>query len=54
MNRREIADLIISRLQPEIETLQVSFRSSGAIKYFALDNLLPDELALRIDRKSVV
>lgn len=48
MNRREIADLIISRLQPEIDALRASFRSSGAINYFVLDNLLPDELALRI------
>lgn len=50
MNRQQIADLIVARLESELGALQAAFNASGTIKYFSLDNLLPAELAMQIRR----
>lgn len=48
MKRLQIADIILKRLLIEIDFLQETYASNGPIKYFALDNLLPDDIAMRI------
>ena len=48
MNRRSIADLIINRLEPDADVLRQSLSYSGTIGHFTVDNLLPQDLALRI------
>lgn len=49
MNRTEIADLIVDRLATERQHLKAQFqKTQGKVGYFTVDNLLPEELALKI------
>ena len=50
MNRTAIADLILYRLVSEKEKLKKDFQNSDSgISYFFLDDLLPTEIALKIN-----
>jgi Rps23 Pro-64 3,4-dihydroxylase Tpa1-like proline 4-hydroxylase len=48
MNRTTIADLILRRLDARATELQQQWQSSGAVNFFFIDDLLPDDLANRI------
>src|ERR1700691_3417518 len=49
MNRREIADLIVARLQPQKAALIAMYAGSRPrIGHFYIDDLLPPELATRL------
>lgn len=48
MHRTEIADFIAARLEPQVEALRRAWLSSGPIRYFAIDDLLPEDLARRL------
>lgn len=47
-SRKELADLIIKRLQEEKETFQKEFQNASRINSCVIDNLLPEEIALEI------
>ncbi len=50
MNRKEISDLILSRISEEsVNKLQKNYLSSSSINYLVIDNLLPTKLALEIN-----
>ncbi len=46
--RRELAEHILARLTPVEESLRDEFHASGQVSSFAVDSLLPEEIALRI------
>jgi Rps23 Pro-64 3,4-dihydroxylase Tpa1-like proline 4-hydroxylase len=48
MNRTQMADVIVARLRAEVEPLRKAWRDSGRVQYFAIDNLLPEEVASTI------
>ncbi len=48
MNRTKIADIVVARLERDRVTLQKNFATSGPIGHFAIDDVLPPDLALRI------
>lgn len=48
MDRREIADLILTRMAPNREALKKEFRQSGRIRSCYVDDLLPERLARHI------
>jgi Rps23 Pro-64 3,4-dihydroxylase Tpa1-like proline 4-hydroxylase len=51
MNRIELATLIFEKLASEKESLKAAFRNSDSgIRYFFVDDLLPEEIALKIHR----
>jgi Rps23 Pro-64 3,4-dihydroxylase Tpa1-like proline 4-hydroxylase len=46
MNRKTIADLILSKIQDELSAIEEQFNNSkNKIGYFFIDNLLPEDLA---------
>jgi Rps23 Pro-64 3,4-dihydroxylase Tpa1-like proline 4-hydroxylase len=51
MDRRQIADLIVARLEPEVERYAKAFHQGGAIPACAIENLLPDDLVEEIQAK---
>ncbi|MBO9518962.1 MAG: 2OG-Fe(II) oxygenase [Porphyrobacter sp.] len=52
MNRTELADLIVARIEAERPDLERQFaESAGAIGHFVIDDLLPVDLADRIFRQ---
>lgn len=48
MNIKEISDLINRKLLDDARNLNIEFKKTGSLAYCVIDNLLPDELALRI------
>lgn len=48
MNRTQMADIIVSRLQHELPSLKEAWSRSSPINCFTVDNLLPPEIASRI------
>ncbi len=48
LNRRDIADLIITRIEPLVPQLKAAYQQSGPIGYFAVDDLLPAPIAQEI------
>lgn len=50
MNRTQVADLIVVRMEPRKEALRDQWQHSGAINHCFIDDLLPEELALQIRR----
>jgi len=48
MQRTEIADFVVARLEPEVEALRRAWLASGRIRHFAIDDVLPEEIAHRI------
>lgn len=52
MDRRKIADLILSRISEEpIKELQKKYLDSSKINYLVIDNLLPNDIASEINYK---
>ena len=50
MNRKEIASLIIKKIEEiSIEQLQNKYRDSSKINHIVIDDLLPSEIALKLD-----
>ncbi len=51
MNRTEIAQQILKRLESEADSIKQNYRSTEAsIAHFTVDDLLPEELAMKIYR----
>ncbi|AJP74799.1 2OG-Fe(II) oxygenase [Sphingomonas hengshuiensis] len=51
-NRRNIADIIVSRLEAEKDRMKAQYAESrDRIGYFYIDDLLPEEMALAIHRQ---
>ena len=49
MNRNEIADILVKRLEPEIDRLKADYeRTKDQIGYFFVDDLLPEDVARQI------
>lgn len=48
MNRTQMADIIVSRLQDELPSLKEAWGNTSPINCFTVDNLLPPEIASRI------
>lgn len=48
MNRKEIANYIVARLNASLETLTQQWTASGVISHCFVDDLLPNELAMKI------
>lgn len=49
MNRIELADFIVEKLERQLDELSAAFgKSASKIGYFAIDDLLPDEVARNI------
>lgn len=48
MNRKQMADMIVARLQSDFETLRQAYCRSGKVKHFTVDDLLPEDLAHQI------
>ena len=48
MNRKELADEILRRMQTDEESLTQKWRESGPIHHFILDDVLPPEIGKRI------
>jgi Rps23 Pro-64 3,4-dihydroxylase Tpa1-like proline 4-hydroxylase len=48
MNRIQMADIIVARLEAEQEALKHVWHSSGGVSHFTVDDLLPEEVAQRI------
>ncbi|KGF96922.1 hypothetical protein EU96_1561 [Prochlorococcus marinus str. MIT 9302] len=50
MNRKEIASLIVKRIEEiSIKQLQNQYRDSSKINHIVIDDLLPSEIALKLD-----
>ena len=48
MNRKQMADIIVARIEKDFDALRSTYQSSGRIKYFSIDDLLPLEVAQQI------
>jgi Rps23 Pro-64 3,4-dihydroxylase Tpa1-like proline 4-hydroxylase len=48
MNRTQMADIIVARLQADQGALRQAWIDSGRVQHFTVDNLLPEEIANRI------
>lgn len=48
MNRSEMADVIVARLEAQLEPLSKAWAASGPIHHFTVDDLLPPEITERI------
>lgn len=48
MNRMQMADVIVARLEAEEQSLVKAWRESGIVSHFTVDNLLPPDVAQRI------
>ena len=48
MNRIALADVIVARLERDIESLRSAYEASGPIFHFTVDDLLPREVAQEI------
>lgn len=51
MDRAQIADLIVARLEPEVARYAAEFRQPGLIPACAIQNLLPEELVTDINSR---
>lgn len=45
LSRNEIADMILSRMNPMLPALAAAYQESGPIGHFVVDDLLPNEIA---------
>lgn len=48
MNRNQIADYIVEKLQKNLPQLKKDYSNSGPIKYFSIDDILPEDVAQSI------
>jgi len=48
MDRKQLADIIVARLESESRRLREEYEVSGVVRHFIVDNLLPDDVARQI------
>lgn len=48
MDRKQLADIVVTRLQTELVPFREAFLNGNIINYFVVDDLLPKDLAMQI------